>query len=106
MFGVHPPGTRRPDNPDVCATRTGEVRLYDRDSQQIPWVFQNRTLAQSRPDPPLPNLGVRTEAGQLDSSRTPWHQPQPEATPEEEPPEVARVDDTYYHGYWEDEWVS
>ena len=101
MFGVHPSGTRRPDNPDVCGTRTGEVRLYDRDSQQIPWVFQNRTLAQSRPDPPLPNLGVRTEGGQPASSHTPWHVPQPE----EEPPEVTPVEDTYYHGYWEDEWV-
>ena len=105
MFGVHPPGTRRPDNPNICGTRTGEVRLFDRDSQQIPWVFQNRTLAQSRPDPPLPNLGVRTDNSQSASSRTPWHQPQPEATPEEEPPQEARVEDTYYHGCWEDEWI-
>ncbi|OLP79663.1 Copia protein [Symbiodinium microadriaticum] len=34
----------------------------------------------------------------------PLDEDEQEATPEEEPPEVARVDDTYYHGYWEDEW--
>ena len=27
MFGVHPPGTRRPDNPNNCGLRTGEVPL-------------------------------------------------------------------------------
>ncbi|CAE7427172.1 GIP, partial [Symbiodinium necroappetens] len=34
------------------------------------------------------------------------HKLEEEATPEEEPPEVVHVEDTYYHGYWEDEWVS
>ncbi|CAE7383647.1 Papd4 [Symbiodinium necroappetens] len=30
MFGIHPEGTVRPDEPSNCALRTGEVRLYDR----------------------------------------------------------------------------
>ena len=79
LFGVHPPGTRRPDNPNISGLRTGEVRLFDRDSQQIPWVLQNRTLSQSCPGPPLQNLGVRTEAEQPSSSSSrPWHEPSPE----------------------------
>ena len=78
LFGVHPPGTRRPDNPNNSGLKTGEVRLFDREGQQIPWVFQNRTLAQSSPGPPLPNLGVRTEGiEQSSGSSRPWHEPTP-----------------------------
>ena len=73
LFGVHPPGTRRPDNPNNCGLKTGEVRLFDRDSQQIPWVMQNRTLSQSSPGPPLPNLGVRTGGAEPSSSSQRWH---------------------------------
>ena len=78
LFGVHPPGTRRPDNPNNSGLKTGEVRLFDREGQQIPWVFQNRTLAQSSPGPPLQNLGVRTEGiEQPSGSSRPWHEPPP-----------------------------
>ena len=61
MFGVHPEGTVRPDEPNVCALRTGEVRqvrLYDRAQRQIPWVIQNRTLDFSRPPPPVQGIGI------------------------------------------------
>ena len=49
------------------------MRLFDRDSQQIPWVMQNRTLSQSSPGPPLPNLGVRTDGAEPSSSSQRWH---------------------------------
>ena len=104
MFGVHPSGTRRPDNPNNSGLRTGEVRLYDRDNQQIPWVMQNRTLAERCPGPPLPNLGVRTNQPQnVDPSRR-WH----ELDQTSEPPRgsVGRSTGTNYYPvhYWEDEW--
>ena len=58
MRGIHPSGTRRPDNPTLCSLTTGEVRLFDRAHRQIPWVFQNRTLDQRSPDPPVQGLGI------------------------------------------------
>ncbi|CAE7263274.1 GIP, partial [Symbiodinium necroappetens] len=61
MFGVHPEGTVRPDEPSTCALRTGEVRLYDRAQRQIPWVIQNRTLDFSRPPPPVQGIGMNEE---------------------------------------------
>ncbi|CAE7273403.1 GIP, partial [Symbiodinium microadriaticum] len=61
MFGVHPEGTVRPDEPNMCALRTGEVRLYDRAQRQIPWVIQNRTLDFSRPPPPVQGIGMNEE---------------------------------------------
>ena len=60
MFGIHPPGTIRPDSPAISGQRTGEVRMYDRSHRQIPWVIQNRTLAHRSPGPPVEGLGVRT----------------------------------------------
>ena len=78
LFGVHPAGTRRPDNPNTCGLRTGEVRLFDRESRQIPWVMQNRTLAQSSPDPPLPNLGVRISGVEPSSSSRSWQEVEPD----------------------------
>ncbi|CAE7530637.1 GIP [Symbiodinium sp. CCMP2592] len=63
MRGIHPLGTRRPDNPTLCALRTGEVRLYDRSQRQIPWVFQNRTLDQQAPGPPVQGLGINLPQG-------------------------------------------
>ena len=59
MFGIHPPGTIRPDSPAILGQRTGEVRMYDRSHRQIPWVIQNRTLAHRSPGPPVEGLGVR-----------------------------------------------
>ena len=59
MFGIHPPGTRRPDNPQLSSLTTGEVRLLDRAQRPIPWILQNRTLAQHCPGPPLAGLGCR-----------------------------------------------
>ena len=61
MKGIHPTGTLRPDNPNLCALRSGEVRLLDRKQRPIPWVFQNRTLDWHAPPPPLPGLGVREQ---------------------------------------------
>ena len=61
MFGIHPEGTVRPDEPSTCALRTGEVRLYDRAQRQIPWVIQNRTLDFSRPPPPVQGIGLNEE---------------------------------------------
>ena len=58
MFGIHPEGTVRPDEPSNCALRTGEVRLYDRSQRQIPWVIQNRTLDYGCPPPPVQGIGV------------------------------------------------
>ena len=60
MFGIHPPGTIRPDSPAILGQRTGEVRMYDRSHRQIPWVIQNRTLAHRSPGPPVEGLGVKT----------------------------------------------
>ena len=61
MFGIHPEGTVRPDEPSTCALRTGEVRLYDRAQRQIPWVIQNRTLDFSRPPAPVQGIGLNEE---------------------------------------------
>ena len=63
MFGIHPPGTIRPDSPAVLGQRTGEVRMFDRSQRQIPWIIQNRTLAQRQPGPPIEGLGVRRFEG-------------------------------------------
>ena len=63
MKGIHPQGTCRPDNPDLCALRTGEVRLLDRSQRYLPWVFQNRTLDWRSPGPPVQGLGVRNPDG-------------------------------------------
>ena len=68
MKGIHPEGTLRPDNPNMCALRSGEVRLLDRRQRPIPWVFQNRTLDWRAPPPPLPGLGIR-EQGNGNSPR-------------------------------------
>ena len=59
MRGVHPLGTVRPDNPNLCSLSTGEVRLIDRQQRQLPWIIQNRTLTQRTPSVPLAGLGVR-----------------------------------------------
>ena len=59
MRGVHPPGTCRPDNPQVMNLTTGEVRVLDRTHRQIPWIFQNRTLGVKCPGPPLASLGIK-----------------------------------------------
>ena len=59
MRGIHPPGTRRPDNPQLSSLTTGEVRILDRGQRPIPWIIQNRTLAQRCPGPPLAGLGCR-----------------------------------------------
>ena len=61
MKGIHPTGTLRPDNPNLCALRSGEVRLLDRRQRPIPWVFQNRTLDWRAPPPPLPGLGIKEQ---------------------------------------------
>ena len=61
MFGVHPEGTVRPDEPSNCALRTGEVRLFDRAQRQIPWVIQNRALDFSRPPPPVQGIGMNED---------------------------------------------
>ncbi|CAE7676033.1 GIP [Symbiodinium sp. CCMP2456] len=61
FIGIHPVGIHRPDNPNNCGLTTGEVRLFDRQQRQIPWIFQNRTLGYKNPPPPIPGLGVRTE---------------------------------------------
>ena len=63
MKGIHPEGTLRPDNPNLCALRTGEVRLLDRGQRQLPWVIQNRTLDWRSPGPPVDGLGIRTPDG-------------------------------------------
>ena len=52
MFGVHPEGVLRPDNPDNSALRTGEVCVLDRQQRQIPRFIQNRTLDVRNPGPP------------------------------------------------------
>ena len=59
MLGIHPPGTRRPDNPQLSSLTTGEVRLLDRAQRPIPWILQNRTLAVRNPGPPLAGLGCK-----------------------------------------------
>ena len=59
MLGIHPPGTRRPDNPQNSSLTTGEVRLFDKTNRQIPWIFQNRTLGSRCPGPPLASLGIK-----------------------------------------------
>ncbi|CAE7817431.1 GIP [Symbiodinium sp. CCMP2592] len=59
MQGIHPPGTRRPDNPQNSSLTTGEVRVFDKTNRQIPWIFQNRTLGVRCPGPPLPSLGIK-----------------------------------------------
>ena len=50
MFGIHPPGTRRPDNPQLSNLTTGEVQVLDRAqrptvdnpeshlSTEVPWT--------------------------------------------------------------------
>ena len=63
MKGIHPEGTVRPDNPNLCALRSGEVRLLDRRQRLLPWVFQNRTLDWKSPGPPVQGLGVRNPDG-------------------------------------------
>ena len=59
MSGVHPKGTVRPDNPNLCSLTTGEVQLLDRQHRKLPWVFQNRTLGHRSPDPPVKGIGVK-----------------------------------------------
>ena len=59
MIGIHPPGTRRPDNPQLCNLTSGEVRILDRAQRPIPWVIQNRSLTERCPGPPLAGLGCR-----------------------------------------------
>ena len=63
MKGIHPEGTLRPDNPNLCALRTGEVRLLDRRQRQLPWVIQNRTLDWRSPGPPVEGLGIKDPDG-------------------------------------------
>ena len=86
MIGIHPPGTRRPDNPNNSGLTTGEVRMFDREQRQIPWVMQNRSLSQRNPGPPMPNLGVRTDQQERERQR---HKReglgQPDPKPEERP---------------------
>ncbi|CAE7201053.1 unnamed protein product, partial [Symbiodinium necroappetens] len=102
-----PKGKDNPSNPSwdsadvvsiVHEVQAFDPRRYHAVRKNPDWVIVgysplgvHKLGEDDRPDPPLPNLGVRTEGGQ--------------ATPEEEPPEVAHVEDTYYHGYWEDEWI-
>ncbi|CAE7819778.1 GIP [Symbiodinium sp. CCMP2592] len=59
MQGIHPTGTVRPDNPNLCSLTTGEVQLLDRQHRKLPWIFQNRTLGSHSPAPPLRGIGVR-----------------------------------------------
>ena len=59
MLGIHPPGTRRPDNPQLSSLTSGEVRVLDRAQRPIPWIIQNRTLTQRCPGPPLAGLGCK-----------------------------------------------
>ena len=70
MQGVHPANTLRADNPELCAMRTGEVRMLDRDQRLIPWVIQNRSLMGE--ELPLEALGVRTSEPHLDHDDRDW----------------------------------
>ena len=74
MFGIHPAGTIRPDNPNGISLRTGEVRLLDRGQRQIPWAVQNRTLGLKRPGPPVPGLGVKDSDDHPDPYVEDWTQ--------------------------------
>ena len=85
MIGIHPPGTRRPDNPNNSALTTGEVRLFDREQRQIPWVIQNRTLSQRSPGPPVSNLGVKQDYKKQDVRRVRWDEAPPEESHPEQP---------------------
>ena len=91
VIGIHPPGTRRPDNPNNSALTTGEVRLYDREHRQIPWVIQNRTLSQKSPGPPVSNLGVVQERPDREARRVRWDDSQPEAPSQEEKPSSSSI---------------
>ena len=72
MFGIHPEGMMRPDNPNGISLTTGEVRLLDRGRRPIPWAIQNRTLGLKKPGPPVPGLGVRGSDGQPDPYAADW----------------------------------
>ena len=72
MKGIHPEGTLRPDNPNLCALRTGEVRLFDRRQRPLPWVFQNRTLDWRSPGPPVQGLGIRQPDGNVEPGHVDW----------------------------------
>ena len=72
MKGIHPEGTVRPDNPNLCALRSGEVRLLDRRQRPLPWVFQNRTLDWRSPGPPVQGLGVRNPDGGTGPRTVDW----------------------------------
>ena len=49
MIGIHPPGTRRPDNPNNSALTTGEVRMYDREQRQIPVGYPEPVFESKKP---------------------------------------------------------
>eukprot|EP00439_Symbiodinium_sp_Y106_P022102 s6340_g2.t1 len=74
MFGIHPEGMLRPDNPNGISLRTGEVRLIDRGQRQLPWAIQNRTLGLKKPGPPVPGLGVRDSDNRPDPYVEDWTQ--------------------------------
>ena len=112
LFGIHPEGTRRPDNPNVSGLQTGEVRLLSREHMFIPRVIQNRTLDPSwTGGPPVQGLGVRElspnprdtsarasdDVGYRDQPSSSNCRPQAFACDQEEYPDC---------GFWEDEWVS
>eukprot|EP00439_Symbiodinium_sp_Y106_P026004 s7875_g3.t1 len=131
MRGIHPLGTRRPDNPTLCSLTTGEVRLFDRSHRQIPWVFQNRTLDHHSPGPPVQGLGVNVPEGLGHDSvdRRDWleieearHQAQEEvdtteirmpvlsaeSSQSQVPAEVASgsTDGIRFHGVEQDQWIQ
>ena len=131
MRGIHPLGTRRPDNPTLCSLTTGEVRLFDRSHRQIPWVFQNRTLDHHSPGPPVQGLGVNVPEGlgHDNVDRRDWleieearHQAQEEvdtteirmpvlsaeSSQSQVPAEVASgsTDGIRFHGVEQDQWIQ
>ena len=72
MDRVHPPNTRRPDNPELCALRTGEVQILDREQRPIPWAIQNRTLFDDGQELPLADLGVGVQVPSVGQGGMSW----------------------------------
>ncbi|CAE7260714.1 GIP [Symbiodinium necroappetens] len=72
MERVHPPNTRRPDNPELCALRTGEVQILDREQRPIPWAIQNRTLFDDGQELPLADLGVGVQVPSVGQGGMSW----------------------------------
>ena len=72
MERVHPPNTRRPDNPELCALRTGEVQILDREQRPIPWAIQNRTLFDDGQELPLADLGIGVQVPTVGQATMSW----------------------------------